>query len=72
MYSEYRDEESPLDLEVKITGAWADLTGIAVVVQESEYFTTSVFASTDDGRGRVVLGLRFHPDVKGLFEYRHH
>lgn len=70
-YETYRsNEESPVDVEVTISGAWADLAPVTAVVQMSDRFTACVFAQTDDGSGRVVLGLEYHPDVEGIFQNR--
>ena len=67
-YDTYREnEESPVDVEIVIRGHWADLAPVTAVVQMSSCFTSCVFAQSDDGSGRVILGLEYHPDVEGLF-----
>ena len=69
VYSEYRDEESPLDLEVKITGAWADLIGGAALVTQSDSWTACTFVQGGESN-EVYLGLTYHPDPEGMFSVR--
>jgi len=65
-YSEYREEESPLDLEVKITGAWADLIGVTALISQSDSWTACTFVQGGESN-ETYLGLTYHPDPEGMF-----
>lgn len=68
-YETYRsNQESPVDVEVNVTGAWANLSGALVQIQDSPSWTVCTFAFSDDGEPRVVLGLTYHRDVTGLLQ----
>jgi hypothetical protein len=69
-YETYRQTDEPVDIEVTIRGEWADLVPVTATVQQSDRFSACVFAQSDDGRGRVILGLEYYPDVEGIFQKR--
>lgn len=69
VYSGYPDEESPIDLEVTITGEWADLIGVTALVTQSDSWTACTFVQSSESN-EVCLGLTYHPDPEGMFSVR--